>query len=216
MVDITTAQLTLPETSQGTIDRGCYEQTMYNREVTDGRFGTICLGYAVQAGAIAGAKVYKVISFASDEKVGLLLEEVNTMAAGKPYFFVAEADEVSFGYVAEGDAAVAGDENGLYGTIAGETVEEGAGYYVLQNNLLCPVTAGDVTLAANRAYLKFSEVPEFGDAAPSPKRRVIAIQKTENTATGVYEITNSKSYKIIIDGQLMIIHDGKAYNVLGL
>ena len=40
--------------------------------------------------------------------------------------------------------------------------------------------------------------------------------ETENTATGVYEITNSKSYKIIIDGQLMIIHDGKAYNVLGL
>ena len=192
------------------------ELTYYNRSVTEGRFGTICLGYAVPAGAIAGAKVYKVISFASDEKVGLLLEEVNTMAAGKPYFFVAEADEVSFGYVAEGDAAVAGDENGLYGTIAGETVEEGAGYYVLQNNLLCPVTAGDITLAANRAYLKFSEVPDFGDAAPSPKRRVIAIQKTENTATGVYEITNSKSYKIIIDGQLMIIHDGKAYNVLGL
>lgn len=192
------------------------ELTYYNRSVTEGRFGTICLGYAVPAGAITGAKVYKVLSFASDEKVGLLLEEVNTMTAGKPYFFLSEADEVSFGYIAEGAAAAAGDENGLYGTIAGETVEEGAGYYVLQNNLLCPVTAGDVTLAANRAYLKFSEVPDFDGAAPSPKRRVIAIQKTENTATGVYEITNSKSYKIIIDGQLMIIHDGKAYNVLGL
>ena len=200
---------------QGTIDRGCYEQTKYSRSVTEGRFGTICLPYGVPSGAIAGAQVYKVISFATEENAGLLLEEVNTMAAGKPYFFMANADEVTFAYIAEGDAVAAGNENGLYGTIEGETVG-GADYYVLQNNLLCPVTAGDVTLAANRAYLKFSEVPDFDGAAPSPKRRVIAIQKTENTATGVYEITNSKSYKIIIDGQLMIIHDGKAYNVLGL
>lgn len=193
------------------------ELTYYNRSVTEGRFGTICLGYAVPAGAIAGAKVYKVISFASDEKVGLLLEEVNTMVAGKPYFFVAEADEVSFGYVAEGDAAVAGDENGLHGTLAEEAIS-GADYYVLQNNLLCPVTAGDITLAANRAYLMFSEVPDYEEAAPSPIRRVITIQQTENTATGTDQMVNDKSVngKFIHDGQLLIIRDGKTYNVLGL
>ena len=199
------------------------ELTYYNRSVTEGRFGTICLGYAVPAGAIAGAKVYKVISFASDEKVGLLLEEVNTMAAGKPYFFVAEADEVSFGYVAEGDAADAGNENGLYGTIAGESIS-GEGNYVLQNNLLCPTynaaTGEDVevTLSANRAYLKFSEVPDFGGAAPSPQRRVIAIQQTENTATGVEDAMHQPHLadKVLRDGQLLIIRDGKAYNVLGL
>lgn len=192
------------------------ELTYYNRSVTEGRFGTICLGYAVPAGAITGAKVYKVLSFASDEKVGLLLEEVNTMTAGKPYFFLSEADEVSFGYIAEGAAAAAGDENGLYGTIEDETVG-GADYYVLQNNLLCPVTAGDVTLAANRAYLKFSEVPGFDGAAPSPKRRVIGIRQAENTATSIDQIVNGKceTTKIIIDGQLMIIRDGKTYNVLG-
>lgn len=198
------------------------ELTYYNRSVTEGRFGTICLGYAVPAGAIAGAKVYKVISFASDEKVGLLLEEVNTMAAGKPYFFVAEADEVSFGYVAEGDAADAGNENGLYGTIAGESIS-GEGNYVLQNNLLCPTynaaTGEDVevTLSANRAYLKFSEVPDFGGAAPSPQRRVIAIQQTENTATGVEDAMHQPHLadKVLRDGQLLIIRDGKAYNVLG-
>jgi len=192
------------------------ELTYYNRSVTEGRFGTICLGYAVPAGAITGAKVYKVLSFASDEKVGLLLEEVNTMAAGKPYFFLSEADEVSFGYIAEGAAAAAGDENGLYGTIEGETVG-GADYYVLQNNLLCPVTAGDVTLAANRAYLKFSEVPDFGGAAPSPQRRVLGIQKAPDTATGIEDGMHQPRLvdKILRDGQLLIIRDGKVYNVLG-
>lgn len=115
---------------QGTIDRGCYEQAAYSREVTEGRFGTICLPYDVPADAIVGAKVYKVISFASDAKAGLLLEQVNTMIAGKPYFFSSEADKVAFAYLAIGDAATAGSENGLYGTLAEEAIS-GADYYVL-------------------------------------------------------------------------------------
>lgn len=198
------------------------ELTYYNRSVTEGRFGTICLPYGVPSGAIAGAQVYKVISFATEENAGLLLEEVNTMAAGKPYFFMANADEVTFAYIAEGDPATAGNENGLYGTIEGETVS-GEGYYVLQNNLLCPTynaaTGEDVevTLGKNRAYLKFSEVPEFEDAAPAPGRRVITIQQTENTTTA---IDNQRSttgiQKLLRDGQMVIVHDGKTYNVLGL
>ena len=202
---------------QGTIDRGCYEQAAYSREVTEGRFGTICLPYDVPADAIVGAKVYKVISFASDAKAGLLLEQVNTMIAGKPYFFSSEADKVVFAYLATGDAATAGSENGLHGTLAEEAIS-GADYYVLQNNLLCPATAGEISLAANRAYLMFSEVPDYEEAAPSPLRRVITIQQTENTATGTDQMVNDKSLngKFIHDGQLLIIHGGKTYNVLGL
>ena len=202
---------------QGTIDRGCYEQAAYSREVTEGRFGTICLPYDVPADAIVGAKVYKVISFASDAKAGLLLEQVNAMTAGKPYFFSSEADKVVFAYLATGDAATADNENGLYGTLAEKAIS-GDDYYVLQNNLLCPATAGEITLAANRAYLMFSEVPDYEGAAPSPIRRVITIQQTENTATGTDQMVIDKSVngKFIRDGQLLIIRDGKTYNVLGL
>lgn len=202
---------------QGTIDRGCYEQAAYSREVTEGRFGTICLPYDVPADAIVGAKVYRVISFASDAKAGLLLEQVNAMTAGKPYFFSSEADKVVFAYLAIGDAATAGSVNGLHGTLAEKAIS-GADYYVLQNNLLCPATAGEITLAANRAYLMFSEVPDYEGAAPSPIRRVITIQQTENTATGTDQMVIDKSVngKFIRDGQLLIIRDGKTYNVLGL
>lgn len=207
---------------QGTIDRGCYEQTKYSREVTEGRMGTICLPYAVPSGAIAGAQVYKVISFATEEKAGLLLEEVNTMAAGKPYFFMPNADEVTFAYIAEGDAAAAGNENGLYGTIEGKAVS-GEGYYVLQNNLLCPTynaatsEAIEVTLAANRAYLKFDEVPAAGGAAPAPGRRVLGIQQAQNTPTTIGSLQYETGVqKVLRDGQLLIIRDGRTYNVLGL
>lgn len=192
------------------------ELTYYNRSVTEGRFGTICLPYGVPSGAIAGAQVYKVISFATEENAGLLLEEVNTMAAGKPYFFMANADEVTFAYIAEGDAATAGNENGLYGTLAEETIS-GADYYVLQNNLLCPATAGEITLAANRAYLKFDEVPAAGGAAPAPGRRVLCIQQAQNTPTAIGSVqTETGVQKVLRDGQLLIIRDGKTYNMLGL
>ena len=199
------------------------ELTYYNRSVTEGRFGTICLPYAVPSGAIVGAQVYKVISFATEEKAGLLLEEVDAMEAGKPYFFMANADEVTFAYIAEGDPATAGNENGLYGTIEGETVS-GEGNYVLQNNLLCPAynaaTASDIviSLAANRAYLKYSEVPAAGDTAPAPRRRVIGIQKNKDTITGMdSEMQAIKSIqKVLHDGQLLIIRDGRTYTILGL
>lgn len=198
------------------------ELTYYNRSVTEGRMGTICLPYAVPSGAIAGAQVYKVISFATEEKAGLLLEEVNTMAAGKPYFFMPNADEVTFAYIAEGDAAEVGNENGLYGTIEGKAVS-GEGYYVLQNNLLCPTynaatsEAIEVTLAANRAYLKFDEVPAASGAAPAPGRRVLGIQQAQNTPTAIGSLQYETGVqKVLRDGQLLIIRDGKTYNMLGL
>ena len=138
------------------------------------------------------------------------------MTAGKPYFFSSEADKVVFAYLATGDAATAGNENGLYGTLAEEAIS-GADYYVLQNNLLCPATAGEITLAANRAYLKFDEVPAAGGAAPAPGRRVLCIQQAQNTPTAIGSVqTETGVQKVLRDGQLLIIRDGKTYNMLGL
>ena len=207
---------------QGTMDRGCYEQRVNGRRVEEGKFGTICLPYAVAE--FENAKVYKVLSFATNEKNGLLLEEVDALVAGKPYFFLAESDTVSFAYTEQGDAAADDHENGLYGTISGTTVS-GAGKYVLQDNELRQTyneaTSSDVeiTLAANRAYLVFSEVPDApgGGYAPSPRRIVLGIHQAPNTTTDMDQIVNGKSSnrKLIIDGQLFILRDGKMYNALG-
>ena len=212
----------------GVIDRGCYEYTYenpvantYTREVTAGRYGTICLPFAVAAADIAGATVYKVLSFSDDLQSGLLLEEVDAMEAGNPYFFLASAASVSFGYIAEGSPASAGNENGLYGTIVGELVK-GEGYYVLQNNELRQTYDGaddvEINLGANRAYVMLSEIPAYTESAPSPRRRVINIRQEQGSATGMDQVTNDKwqmTNKVIKDGRLLIIRDGKTYNVLG-
>lgn len=212
----------------GVIDRGCYEYTYenpvantYTREVTAGRYGTICLPFAVAAADIAGATVYKVLSFSDDLQSGLLLEEVDAMEAGNPYFFLASAASVSFGYIAEGSPASAGNDNGLYGTIVGELVK-GEGYYVLQNNELRQTYDGaddvEINLGANRAYVMLSEIPAYTESAPSPRRRVINIRQEQGSATGMDQVTNDKwqmTNKVIKDGRLLIIRDGKTYNVLG-
>ena len=209
----------------GTIDRGCYEYTYenpvpqtYQRAVAADRFGTICLPYAVAAGDITGAQVYKVLSFADANQAGLLLEEVDAMEAGKPYFFLASAANVSFDYMVQGLPTAAGHENGLYGAIAAGVQVEGNDYYVLQNNLLHPATAGAVTLASNRAYIKFSEIPAYTPSAQSARRRVLSIHNAENSATDIETITGNPSSvteKVLRNGQLFIIRDGKTYNAQG-
>ena len=205
---------------QGTIDRGCYEQTMYSRTVTEGNYGTICLPFAVEEGSFNGAKIYKVVSFADELQRGIVLEEVDAMEAGKPYFFLGEASTVKFRYVRAGDEAAAGNENGLYGTISGTTVS-GQGKYVLQNNELrqtyneATSSNIEINLDKNRAYLVFSEIPDAPAVAPvlSPRRRVIGVHQTP---TGMETITNDQyTNKVIKDGRLIIIRDGKMYNALG-
>ena len=208
----------------GSIDRGCYEYAQaartYTRNVTAGCYGTICLPYAVAAADIAGATAYKILSFSDDLQSGLLLEEVDAMEAGNPYFFLASAASVSFSYTAEGSPASAGNENGLYGTIVGELVK-GEGYYVLQNNELRQTYDGaddvEINLGANRAYVMLSEIPAYTESAPSPRRRIISIYQEEQSTTAIDQIgvDNCNNAKIMRDGHIFILHNGKAYNALG-
>ena len=203
---------------QGSIDRGCYEQTMYKRteNVADGNYGTICLPFAVKAGSFIGAKVYKVLSFATDEEKGLLLEEVDAMEAGKPYFFLGEASEVKFRYVRAGGEAEAGNENGLYGTISAvANLDAGKNYYVLQANELRPV-ASSITVGKNKAYLDLDEVPNAPAVTPtpSPRRRVIGVYQVP---TGMDQISHDQyTNKVLRNGQLLILRDGRTYNALGM
>ena len=206
---------------QGTIDIGCYEvQNIYSRDVVAERYGTICLPHAVPAGAYTGAKIYKVVSFAEVEKENLLLEEVDAMEAGKPYFFYAEKERIQFIYT--GEEALASNENGLYGTIEGEKVK-GQGFYVLQKNVLRPTynaaTATDVEVqvGANRAYLKLSEVPSYTGVALSPRHRVMGVQGAPSVATDIdqLQVEEMQNTKLLIDGTLYILRGEKIYDITG-
>ena len=206
---------------QGTIDIGCYEvQNIYSRDVVAERYGTICLPHAVPAGAYTGAKIYKVVSFAEVEKENLLLEEVDAMEAGKPYFFYAEKERIQFIYT--GEEALASNENGLYGTIDGEKVK-GQGFYVLQKNVLRPTynaatdTDVEVQVGANRAYLKMDEVPLYTGAALSPRHRVMGVQGAPSVATDIDQVQSGEmqNTKLLIDGTLYILRGEKIYDITG-
>ena len=206
---------------QGNIDIGCYEaQNIYSRDVVAERYGTICLPYAVPAGAYTGAKIYKVVSFAEIENKNLLLEEVDAMEAGKPYFFYAEKERIQFIYT--GDAAEASKENGLYGTIEGEKVK-GKEFYVLQKNVLRPTynaaTATDVEVevGANRAYLYIKEVPSYKGEVLSPRHRVMGVQGAPSVATDIDQVQSGEvqNTKLLIDGTLYILRGEKIYDITG-
>ena len=210
------------------VDIGCYEQTKGKevRTIPEGYFGTVCLPYAVAAADIQNAIVYKIISFATNEEKGLLLEQVDDMGKGKPYIFYAEAGTVTFGYVMYGDAALAGKkENGLVGVLSAQEIY-GADNCVLQSNEFHPTynsatsTNVFITVPANRAYLYRPDVPDAPDGGPvmSPRRRVLGIHSAPNSATGFDEVQGDKvqSTKVIRNGQLLILRDGHTYNALGM
>ena len=206
---------------KGNIDIGCYEvQNIYSRDVVAERYGTICLPHAVPAGAYTGAKIYKVVSFAEIEKKNLLLEEVDAMEAGKPYFFYAEKERIQFIYT--GEEALASNEKGLYGTIEGEKVK-GQGFYVLQKNVLRPTynaatdTDVEVEVGANRAYLCIKDVPSYEGVALSPRHRVMGVQGAPSVATDIdqLQVEEMQNTKLLIDGTLYILRGEKIYDITG-
>lgn len=214
-------QFTLPAiTADATLAIDVVSMTTYERDVVSGNYGTICLPYAVSAADIIGCTPYRVLSLSEDGN-GVILEQIDEMEAGKPYYFEASADHVSFGYVALGDAAEASSENGLYGTITGTTVS-GAGKYIIQDNELRQTynesasSAVAVELSGNRAYLLLSEVPAYVTPAPSARLRTLAIHREPQTPTAIdAAAVSGKWTKSIRNGQLVIERDGHVMNALG-
>ena len=121
-----------------------------------------------------------------------------------------------------GEEAPASNENGLYGTIEGETIK-GEEFYVLQKNMLRPTydkaTATDVeiTVGANRAYVKIDEVPLYRNIVPSPRHRILGVYGAPSVTTDIDNAYADKVQytKIIIDGQLYILRGEKMYDITG-
>ena len=180
----------------------------YTRDVTPGKFGTICLPFG--STNYTGMELFECVG---RETGKVYLGSVTTLVAGVPYIFQATATELAV--YSDGTTAVtAGKSNGLYGTFDNETVVA-AGYYILLNNELRP-SNGEAKVNANRAYLVMSEV--LGGAPQQmPGRRYIGMSvQGENEATGLDNIaTSENAVKVINNGQLIIIRNGEKFNAQG-
>ena len=167
-----------------------YEEFAYTRTTAAGNYGTICLPYDA---TVAGAKLYTIVGkeITGSEVTALLLDEVASIEAGKPYIFKATASDVVATYTGTTYTA-ASAVNGLYGTYSA-IAAGGWGPYVSGDLYLLTtsnVQAADKTsssLAANRAYIVLDEVNNIG----SPVKGVrLGFDGTEE-ATAITKLTES-------------------------
>ena len=188
----------------------------YSRNVTEGRFGTICLP---NGGVMVGAELYEV-AYKDPSLNKIFFDQVvnGEMIAGRPYIFLPKegASQLAVFYTDATDAP-AGNYHGLYGSYTEEQIDDGVGNYILSNNQYREVAAGGVAyVTPNRAYFKYEEIP--GTAyTPLPGRKRMSIgAAAPAVTTGMDELNASEApAKMLINGQLFILRGEKMYDAKG-
>ena len=190
------------------------EPTSYERTgLTTGKYGTICLPYAVNAGDFTGATFFEAVGKTTE---GIVLEEVSSLTAGKAYIFQATATSLTCNYTGEKvtTPVSAAMNNGLQGTFEDNT-NIPRGKFFVYNNLLW-VSDGSNQVDANRAYVDLTYVPAGVPAPVAGRRRVVMPCIPEET-TALSDETEevAKATKQMINGRIYIQRNGKVYTVSG-
>ena len=192
-----------------------------------GVYGTVCVDHNVAIEDIHGISVYELRG--RENTYGkLVFDEIvsGEMEAGVPYVFMAEGNEflLYYGNTKADNPVVAG--NGMYGTFKDITLpDEDLGiydlndiYYFAQRALWSCDGAIDLTIPANRAYVKLSEIdylPANDQPAPG-RRRVTMAVNGEKVVTDIDNLFESEQpVKVMIDGQLFIIRGEKMFDATG-
>lgn len=188
--------------------------TYYERSVSPGEYGTVCIGYEVEHANISGAEMYEVDEWSADGKTLTLSElgESESMVAGRPYIFRATASTLSLGYDGSASEAPAGSYNGLIGSYEqGQILANDDNYIIYQNKLW--LVTGVAYVGAHRAYIHKTNATTPSSAS---RRRVMLYVNGTQTATGIDQLnSNPSNGKFIENGQLFIIRDGRIYNAQG-
>ncbi|MBQ8939054.1 MAG: InlB B-repeat-containing protein [Paludibacteraceae bacterium] len=194
----------------------------YTRNVTEGRFGTICLP---NGGVMVGAELFEIAYYGESTQKVFLDNIINgEMEAGRPYIFLPKegTTQLAVFYTDEANASQ-GSHNGLIGFIGDAedayfNIPAGEGNYILQNNYYREVPAGAwARIKSNRAYIKLSAINPHESALAPGRRRISMGVQSEQVATGM-ENTGFESEaprKVLINGELFIIRGEKMYDAKG-
>ena len=178
-----------------------------------GDFGTICLPYAVAAEDRNGAELFEIEEWGPNGS-SLTISELNAdenMIAGRPYIFQATAATATFSYYPEGDETEAGEHNGLIGSYTQEEITMNDDNYIIYNNKLYPVNS----LAYVGAYRAYIHRTTTTPSSVSRRRVTLGVNGAQTT-TGLDGVqTDSNLQKVLENGVLYIIRDGKIYNAQG-
>ena len=170
------------------------EGTTYTRDVSEKRWGTVCIPGAVAEAEITGAEIYRIAGKTvktNGDPSYITLEQVTSMEAGKPYLFYAAADgQLSLTYPESTAVFAPGEDNGLIGSFAGMDVDEGM--YLLSNNTILLCGTG-CKIGANRAYIDMSKVPE-GSGTHTGNVKSIAV--FIDPATGIADINEGNGQNV--------------------
>ena len=100
----------------------------------------------------------------------------------------------------------------MIGSYTQEVIAQDNNNYIIYNNKLYPVN--DLAyVGANRAYIHRTAATT---PTPAPRRRVTLFLNGTQTATGLDGIQSDNNLqKVLVNGQLFIIRDGKTYTVQG-
>ena len=213
--------------SQITIDRKLYR---------DGAYNTLCLPFnlsaaEIDASPLAGAHIFKYVraTKVSDAQLDIEVEDTTGITAGVPYLItwaptspeIIDNGILTFHnvYIRTNEGQTIGGENEVrfVGNIARAQMENGDHnnlFIGANNTLYWPNT--DNKLRGFRAYF---QVPLEGPAAVSPgaPARIVEHHQTTTDIT----ITEKKmsqierTCKVLRDGQIYILRDGKTYTILG-
>lgn len=188
--------------------------TTYTRVHPHMNLNTLCYPYQIDSytGATFYTMLYKVVESTEVTEV-VLQEHEGVLEAGKPYFYVPEGTELVCNYSGAYTAA-GNDGNGVYGSYT-DLNPVTNGMYVTYNNQI--IKAGDnVKLREFRAYINMDEVSLQSGANLVPGRRQLRIASVPQQTTGIEsQELKANSQKLIKNGQLYIMYNGKMYNVQG-
>ena len=193
----------------------------YERDVTEGRYGTICLP---NGGVMVGATIYT-LAFYGETSHKIFFDEVlnGTMEAGKPYLFLPNEGVNRIGvFYTDAKGESAKSINGFVGYIGANEeayipVPDGEGCYIVQNNQYREVLAGaEAYIRSYRAYIKFSEIGTTEPAKAPGVRRIGIGGEAPAVTTGVDALNiGEQPVKVLINGQIFILRGEKMYDATG-
>ena len=186
----------------------------------NGVYGTVCVDHNVAVEDIQGVTVYELMGRDYSNYGKLAFDEIvsGELEAGVPYVFQAHGEKMLLFFGATKVDDPVDKHNGMYGTFEQVVLTELTDvYYFAQRALWSCDGAEDLTIPANRAYVKLSEVGEVQSTTPAPGRRRITMNVNGEKVTTDIDNLNAgeQPMKVMIDGQIFIIRGEKMFDVTG-
>jgi len=187
----------------------------HHRDVANGNWATICFPYKfVDAAGVD--KLYSLTAInTAGTKVAIDEVAIANVVAGKPYIFQSDSTAQEFKYKPENKAAAPDTigSNGLCGVFA-DTVFTDQVWLVVNNAITLSAAGSD--LVKYRCFIDLNQTPIDDNVFTQqvPGRRIFNVK---NTPTGMEMLEEAPAMdgKMIINGQLIIIRDGKKFNAQG-